>query len=111
MCGDIPLQHQAVQSTHAGIAAGRDLIRCQNPYLVLLTIPNQSELIRLSCHLTKHEVKHRVFIEDDMGDRPTALATEPIAKDDPKRRLFRGLKTYRAGSSESKETCQTERAA
>lgn len=95
----MPLQHQAVQAVHAGIAAGRELIRCDNPYLVLLTIPTQAELVRLSCHLTKHGVAHRVFIEDDMGGRPTALGTEPIGKDDPKRRLFRGLKAYRGSSS------------
>jgi hypothetical protein len=94
----MPLQHQAVQATHAGIAAGRDLIRCEQPYLVLLTVPTQHELIKLSCHLTKHVVKHKVFHEDDMGGRPTALATEPIGKEDAKRRLFKGLRIYRATS-------------
>lgn len=96
VCQDIPLQHQAVQATHAGIVAGEKLINCNQPYLVLLTVPNQFELVRLSVLLSKHDVKHHVFHEDDMGGRPTALSTEPIGKDDPKRRLFRGLKIYRA---------------
>lgn len=95
----MPLRHQAVQAVHAGIAAGRDLVKVDCPHLVLLT---QTALVKLSCHLSKHGVAHRVFHEDDMGGRPTALATEPIDSEDRKRRLFWGLKTYSAGDSSAK---------
>lgn len=112
VCKDLPPHHQAVQAVHAGIDAGRFLVpeSCEIPYLVLLTVPSQSDLVKLSVHLGKYGVCHRVFVEDDMGGRPTALSTEPIAKEDTeKRKLFKGLKAYRVSSSENGETRQAER--
>lgn len=91
----MPLVHQSVQSVHAGIAAGRDLVRCDNPHLVLLTIPTQTALVRLSCDLSARGVQHRVFHEEDMGGRPTALATEPLAAGDRRRRGLAGLRLFR----------------
>jgi len=85
----MPANHQAVQACHASIAAGRDLIKADQPYLALLTIPNTSDLIQLSCKLTNAGVAHRVFHEDDMGGRATALATGVVTKD--QRKLFRDL--------------------
>lgn len=96
MCRDLPLQHQAVQATHAGLVAGRDLKVNDDPFLVVLTVPTKSELIELSTQLTKHGVGHKVFHEADMDGRPTALGTAGLAKDDPRRRLFRKCKLYRA---------------
>ncbi len=93
----MPLQHQAVQACHASVAAGRDLIRCQEPYLILVTIPTQHELIALSVRLKQTGVEHRVFCEEDMGGRPTALATGPITQKD--RKHLRHLPLYCAGSS------------
>ena len=94
VCQDMPLRHQAVQACHAGIAAGKDLIEVDNPYLVLLTIPTQHELIELSTSLTKAGVAHRVFHEADMGGRATALATGCVTEE--QRQLFAGMPLYGA---------------
>lgn len=117
VCEDLSPSHQAVQACHAGIAAGRDLIRCSEPYLVLLTVPTQSDLVALSVRLNKADVKHRVFHEEDLGGRPTALATEAIEQivgnriTSPKRKLFRELKMYCPRSSENGAIHQEEHVA
>jgi hypothetical protein len=85
----MPLSHQWVQACHAAVAAGRDLIRCPQPYLILVTVPAKHDLVALSVRLSRAGIDHRVFHEDDMGGRPTALATRPILQRD--RRHFRDL--------------------
>lgn len=93
VCKDIPLQHQAVQACHACIAAGREIINIPTPYLVVLTVPDEAALMALSEKLTVNGVQHRVFHEDDMGGRATALATEDLSY--RQRDLFLGVKLYR----------------
>lgn len=90
----MPLSHQAVQSCHAAVAAGRDLIRCQSPYLILVTVKTKADLIALSCDLSSAGIAHRVFHEDDMDGRATALATRPIVQSE--RRHLRHLPLFRA---------------
>lgn len=92
--------------------AGRDLIRCKDPYLILVTIPTKQDLIALSCDLTRAGIDHRVFHEDDMGGRPTALATRAIVQKE--RKHLRHLPLYEcANSSENSSgesrSCQEER--
>ncbi len=88
----MPAQHQAVQVCHASIAAGRDLIRCHNPYLILVTVPTQADLYTLSNGLSAAGVDHRVFHEDDMGGRMTALATRAVSRKE--RKWFQKLRLY-----------------
>jgi hypothetical protein len=88
----MPLTHQAVQACHAAIASGRDLIKCEEPYLVLCAIPTKNELVALSVMLTKAGIAHRVFREEDMGGRPTALATEALTQE--QRKHLRHLQLY-----------------
>lgn len=88
----MPIQHQAVQACHASVAAGRDLIRLDSPYLILVTVPTQHDLIELSTRLTKEGIAHRVFCEEDMGGRPTALATIPVSQ--KQRKLFQKFPLY-----------------
>lgn len=90
----MPLPHQAVQACHASVAAGRDLVRCNEPYLILVTVPDRHALIDLSVKLSKADIAHRVFREEDMGGRPTALATRPITQKE--RKHFRALPLYSA---------------
>jgi hypothetical protein len=75
------------------VAAGRDLVRCEQPILVLATVPAQHDLVALSVRLTGAGVRHRVFTEDDMGGRPTALATEAVLQG--QRKHLRDLPLYK----------------
>jgi hypothetical protein len=91
-----------VQACHAALAAGRDLVRHPDPHLVLLSIPTQADLVALSVRLTKAGVAHRVFCEEDLGGRPTALATEGLetmaGSSCPQRELFRSLSLYKGAA-------------
>ncbi len=88
----MPLPHQAVQACHAAVSAGRDLVTCDQPNLVLVTVPDELALKLLSCRLTMGSIGHRVFREEDMGGRATALATCPLTQ--KARRHFRDLPLY-----------------
>lgn len=104
----MPISHQAVQACHASVAAGRDLIRSENPYLVLVTVPTKSDLVLLSTQLSRAGVDHRVFHEEDMGGRPTALATRPLTQKE--RKHLRHLPLYKCVcSSENGESHLEER--
>ena len=92
VCEDLPSQHQAVQACHASVAAGRDLVKIQEPYLILVTIPTASDLVQLSVRLTKAGIEHRVFHEEDLNGRATALATRPIVQKE--RRWLRDLPLF-----------------
>ena len=84
---DIPIVHQAVQATHAGIASARSgLIDCEHdhPSLVLIGIPNEDELKRVSARLNKCGFRHSMFHEDDMDGQVTAIATQSVGHEDKK---------------------------
>jgi hypothetical protein len=91
---DIPLAHQAVQAVHAGISSARDLISPDliHPSLVLCTVPDKAALMAVQDRCNAAGVRNRVFVESDMGDEPTALATEPI--NGKGRKLFQKLPLF-----------------
>ena len=91
---DIPLAHQAVQAVHAGISSGRDLIAKENtnPNLVLVTVPDIPALLQLRHQCDAAGIGSRLFIEEDMGFQPTALATEAI--NGKARRIFQKLPLF-----------------
>jgi hypothetical protein len=76
-------------------------VRVPEPYLILVTVPTQHDLVALSCHLTAQGIAHRVFQEEDLGGRPTALATRPIAQHE--RKYFRSLPLYQGVRSSTAE--------
>lgn len=91
---DLPLAHQAVQAIHAGIASARELIPSGaiHPSLVLCTVPDEAALLQLRDKCNREGVETRVFVESDMGQAMTALATEPV--NGKGRKLFRDLKLF-----------------
>jgi hypothetical protein len=91
---DLPLACQSVQAVHAGISAGRDLIAkdCTNPNLVLLTVPDLPALLSLRHQCDAAGIGNRVFVEDDIGYQPTAIATEPV--NGKARKIFQKLPLF-----------------
>ena len=91
---DLPLPQQAVQAIHAGIASARDFIPGDliHPSLVLLTVPDKTALLATQDRCNAAGVRNHVFLEADIGDEPTALATEPI--NGKGRRLFRNMPLF-----------------
>jgi hypothetical protein len=75
---DLSVPQRAVQSAHAAIEASRAFLNPgdEHPHLVILTVKNEHKLKMISEQL---KVKFRVFIEPDIGNQLTAIATEPIS--------------------------------
>lgn len=94
---DIPLAHQAVQAVHAGISSARELIPSGaiHPSLVLCTVPDEAALLAVQDRCHRAGIANRIFLESDMGEAPTALATGPVGK--PQRKLFRDLPLFTGG--------------
>jgi hypothetical protein len=93
---DLPSHIQTVQACHAAICVARNrLIQDDedHPSLVVLTVPDSASLIEMSCRLSKLGITHRTFLEADLDDQPTALATEPLAG--KQRRVFADLPLLR----------------
>ena len=60
------------------------------PNLVVLGVANEQELLKAKSKLEKSGIKHEIFVEPDIGNQHTAIATEPIFGE--QRRLFRNYR-------------------
>ncbi len=75
---------------------------------VVLEVPNESQLLKLSERLKEASVDHKVWVEQP-EDYPTCLATKPYAKEEvnhlfKKCQLFRGPKLAVAEPKKEAET-------
>jgi hypothetical protein len=97
---DLSPSQQAVQAIHAAVEASRvGLIdgSGDHPHLVVLSIPDESSLLIASEKLRAADIPHAVFVEPDLGDEATALATAPLSGD--ARRHFRRYRLLELGRS------------
>jgi hypothetical protein len=86
---DLPPAQQVVQSCHAVAEAARSLLPPdhQHPHIVVCGVRDERTLRQSHDRLVRQGVRCRAFIEPDLGNQLTALATEPVF--DGTRRLFR----------------------
>lgn len=81
-----------VQSSHAAIEAA-NLFGFGNlpehPHIVLLSAKNESKLHNVTKYLFQSGIKFVHFYEPDIGNQLTAIASQPIAEYDDKRKLLR----------------------
>jgi len=86
------------QAAHAAHEAG---IRYGNPdaisSVVVCSVTDEEELKRAQAMLEYRGIRHYTFVEDDIGDQATALATEPIEGAD--RRVLRKYPLWNEGRS------------
>jgi len=87
---DMAPPYRAVQACHAGISAARAGLIKDEPNLVVLTTCDERSLVDLANQLKSLGVRHRRFIEADLGDELTAICTEPL--ENGRRRVFRDFK-------------------
>ncbi len=91
---DLPLAQQIVQAAHAaheaGIHFGDKLVHPSS--LVLIGVGSEAELRAEYDRLIAAGIPLTLFIEPDMGDAATALASGPLTGGD--RRLFKGHKLW-----------------
>ena len=76
---DLSPAQQLVQAVHAAYEAG---IRFGDPSsissVVVCSVPDEQELLRVKERLDLRGIRNYVFCEEDLGGRATALATEPV---------------------------------
>ena len=82
MRSDLTSAQQTVQAIHAALALaldpGMDGLFSTHPHLVLAKVKDERELLKWADKLDAKGVKFSVFREPDIGDKATALATEPL---------------------------------
>jgi len=72
--------HAAIESARSGLITG------PHPNLVFCMVPDSESLSQLSKKLKIREVDHRIFVEPDLDDKPTAIATRTVSGKE--RKLF-----------------------
>lgn len=90
---DLSQSQQAVQGMHAAIEAARQgLIKSdtKHPHLVFCSVSDEFDLVEYSTKLESKGIRYQVFLEPDIGNKLTAIATEPIYGSN--RKIFRNLK-------------------
>ena len=111
---DLTLPQQAVQACHACIEFARHLLPMEqvHPHLVLLGVASEQKLLLAAAHLERLGVQYRPFYEPDLkqkldfhpSDLPpltsqlTALTTQPISADDPRRKHLRRYQCWTGNS-------------
>lgn len=81
-----------VQSAHAVLEIGRSKLISKNqvhPSLVICGLPNEFSINAFKTKLEKADINYKEFIEPDLNDSLTALATEAISGE--KRKVFANL--------------------
>lgn len=80
VCGDLTLRQQLCQAVHAAHESGIHLNGNKNGIssVVVCSVPTEDALLKAEYNLGKRGIRTVVFREPDLGNRATALSTEPI---------------------------------
>ncbi len=84
---DISPEYQLVQSAHAAMKVGRNAYIADksfdpdNTYFTVVGVRNQEALFAVGRLLSHYGFRHVEFVEPDIGDQLTSIATYPIPED------------------------------
>ena len=80
---DLSGSQVTVQAVHAAIESARKFIKSDDvhPHLVLCGVSSIIKLLNAEQYLKDIGVEYCVFCEPDIGNEPTAIATEPLSGD------------------------------
>ncbi len=92
---DLTPEQQAVQACHACSLSGHHFGVTEQTHLVLLSVPNKSELNKLHETLLNNGIGVSIFHEPDYDIGHSALATQPLSP--AHRKLFKKYKLLRFG--------------
>lgn len=70
-----------VQASHACIEATKAYLdpQLEHPHLIVVGVNDEIRLFKCASKLDKAGIRYKTFIEPDIGDQATAIATEPIS--------------------------------
>lgn len=79
---DLTIEAQLVQSSHAALEMGLQLLLEKKPiktsFLILLAVKDQDELLAIKEKLEFKDIEHHMFYEPDYNLGYTAICTEPV---------------------------------
>lgn len=78
---DLSLPQQTVQACHATVSAARLYLDTPVCNLIVCGVKNEQALHKARDHLASLGIKFESFVEPDIGNQLTALATEPVSGD------------------------------
>ena len=92
---DLPIEQQMCQAIHAAHESGIHLANKSKDIssVVVCAVPNEAKLQEVYIKLKSRGIKTVMFLEPDIGNQATALATEPICGD--QRKIFANFKLWR----------------
>jgi hypothetical protein len=95
------MEQIAVQVGHACFEAGRHFSQPGDihPNFVICGVPDESTLLQEYLKIRGLGICAKMFLESDIGQQFTALATEPVSAD--QRRYFRFYKLYKSKTRQS----------
>ena len=79
---DLSLPQQIVQSIHAAYEAALHITENDGEInsTVLCQAESEKQLLEISEYLDYRGIKHKTFVEPDIGHQHTSIATEPLTK-------------------------------
>ena len=87
---DLTNAQKVVQACHAVLEMTREHISDKQRHsIVVIGAKNEKKLHSIATELTLHDIKWRWFVEPDMNNTVTAIATEPLTD---KRELLKRFK-------------------
>jgi hypothetical protein len=86
VCGDLSLPQQLCQAVHAAHESGIHLAEKKEDIssVVVCSVPREDDLLKADFDLKRLGIRSVIFREPDLGNRATALATEPLNGDSRK---------------------------
>lgn len=94
---DLTRPQQAVQACHAVIEATKaysEISTLEHPHVIIVSIENEAKLRATVLKLAEAGISCREFIEPDIGNQMTAIASRPVFGDERRHfRRFRLLET------------------
>lgn len=78
-----------MQTAHSTVEACRHFLDKEaiHPHFVVLEVNDESHLRRVIDKLNLFNIRHKAFIEPDLGNQITSVATEPISGES--RKIFK----------------------
>lgn len=78
---DLTHSQQVVQASHACIEASRTYLELdsEHPHLVVFGVKNLNKLKKCIEHLKQVVIEYKEFLEPDIGNELTAVATVPLS--------------------------------
>ena len=89
-------EYLCVQSVHAAIEATKAFKQpSRHPSVIICSVEDERALQKAIFKIEQSGVKYKAFLEPDIGNQLTAIATEPICGDG--RKVFKKFKLMNGG--------------